>query len=354
VIGTPRQEKQPATTDVVEVAPDIIRMQLPIQFTGLGHVNMYGLLDDRGLAVVDPGMPGRGSWQAIEDRLKRAGFRLRDVHTVVVTHSHPDHFGGAQRIADETGARLITHADFVVPWQQPLPDVIDVDDDPDAPDGDPAGVARDVPRPIRFRPPHKVRAMVALSKVLPFKFFRPPKPTVRLAHGETVTLASREWRAVHTPGHTADHLCLHDPETRTLLVGDHVLPTITPHVGGFGAGADPDPLAMYLAALDHVAALPDVEVALPAHGLPFGDVAARAEAIKEHHFERLEKLVEVGSAIGTASVKTFSEHLFAKRNWGMMASSETFAHLEHLRRAHRARRYLRDGDLVYAIAESGS
>ena len=35
----------------------------------------------------------------------------------------------------------------------------------------------------------------------------------------------------------------------------------------------------------------------------------------------------------------------------MMATSETFAHLEHLRRAHRARRYLRNGDLVYAIGE---
>ena len=236
-----------------------------------------------------------------------------------------------------------------MPWQAPIPDVIDIDEDPDAPEGDPAAEARSVPRPLRFRPPRKVRAMVALSKVLPFKFIRPPKPTVRLAHGETVTLAGREWRAIHTPGHTADHLCLHDPETRTLLVGDHVLPTITPHVGGFGVGADP--LDLYLGALDHVAALPDVEVALPAHGLSFGDVAARTQAIKEHHFERLEKLVEVGSAIGTATVSTYSHHLFAKRNWGMMATSETFAHLEHLRHANRARRYLRNGDLVYAITD---
>jgi glyoxylase-like metal-dependent hydrolase (beta-lactamase superfamily II) len=350
-VGAARQEKEPATTDVVEVAPNVIRMQLPIQFTGLGHVNMYGLLDDRGLAVVDPGMPGRSSWTAIEDRLRRGGFKLRDIHTVIVTHSHPDHFGGAQRIADETGARLVTHADFTVPWQLPMPDVIDLDADPEADDGDPAGESRDVPRPFVVRRPMKVRLMILAGKLFGGRFMRPPEPTVRLAHGEPITLAGREWQAVHTPGHTPDHLCLHDPENGILLVGDHVLPTITPHIGGYGAGHDP--LEQYLSALDHVAGLTDVTLALPAHGHPFHDVAARTEAIKEHHQERLQHLVDVGAALGPSTVCTFSEHLFAKRNWGMMATSETYAHLEHLRQSNRARRFLRSGDLVYALEAEG-
>src|SRR5690606_9529101 len=88
------------------------RMQLPIWMPGLGHVNMYGLLDDRGLAVVDPGLPGPSSWKALKKRLKSAGFRLKDVHTVIVTHSHPDHFGGAGRIRKESGAELIAHRAF--------------------------------------------------------------------------------------------------------------------------------------------------------------------------------------------------------------------------------------------------
>ena len=54
-----RQEKQPASTEVTEVAPDILRMQLPISLPGLGHVNTYALCDDRGVAVVDPGLPGK-------------------------------------------------------------------------------------------------------------------------------------------------------------------------------------------------------------------------------------------------------------------------------------------------------
>ena len=100
----PRQEQEAASEEVTEVAPGVLRMQLPIWMPGLGHVNMYGLVDDRGLTVIDPGLPGPQSWKALKQRLKTAGYSLKDVHTVLVTHSHPDHFGGAGRIARENGA----------------------------------------------------------------------------------------------------------------------------------------------------------------------------------------------------------------------------------------------------------
>ncbi|MCX6527851.1 MAG: MBL fold metallo-hydrolase, partial [Actinobacteria bacterium] len=35
-----------------------------------------------------------------------------------------------------------------------------------------------------------------------------------------MTCARREWVALHTPGHTEDHLCLFDPEGGVLLSGD--------------------------------------------------------------------------------------------------------------------------------------
>lgn len=107
-----KQEQEPASDQVTEVAPGVIRMQLPIWMPGLGHVNMYGLLDERGLAVVDPGLPGPQSWKAVKRRLRSAGYRVNDVHTVIVTHSHPDHFGCAGRLAREAGAELVAHAAF--------------------------------------------------------------------------------------------------------------------------------------------------------------------------------------------------------------------------------------------------
>ena len=111
--GREKQEQEPASEEVTEVAPGILRMQLPIWMPGLGHVNTYGLLDDRGLGRRRP----RAARPAVvagaeEPAASSAGFKLGDVHTVIVTHSHPDHFGGAGRIKREAGAALITHRAF--------------------------------------------------------------------------------------------------------------------------------------------------------------------------------------------------------------------------------------------------
>ncbi len=96
-----RQEQEAARSEITEVAPDVLRLELPIRMPGLGHVNCYAILDRNGAAVMDPGLPGPGTWRAIQDRLGQAGLRVRDIHTVLVTHSHPDHFGGAARFAKE-------------------------------------------------------------------------------------------------------------------------------------------------------------------------------------------------------------------------------------------------------------
>jgi hypothetical protein len=70
---------------------------------------------------------------------------------------------------------------------------------------------------------------------------------------------------------------------------------------------------------------------LPAHGHPFTDLAARCQAIKEHHYDRLDTVKRIGRELGPATVQAFSQKLFKPRSWGEMAESETYAHLEHLR-----------------------
>jgi hypothetical protein len=125
-----RQEARPPSTDVAEVAPGVLRLQLPISMPGLGHVNCYALEDERGLAVVDPGMPGPGTWRALTDRLRQVGAAPHAVHTVIVTHSHPDHFGGASKLRSETGAEVVTHRSFRA-WLD-----ADEEGDPDALDPD--------------------------------------------------------------------------------------------------------------------------------------------------------------------------------------------------------------------------
>ena len=374
----PKQEQEKASEEITEVAPGVLRMQLPIWMPGLGHVNMYGLMDDRGLTVVDPGLPGPSSWKALKARLASAGYRVKDIHTVVVTHSHPDHFGAAGRIRKEAGAQLIAHQAFTT-WtmdkaratlsaaeaerleQRAIDDAAHYDGPsleelPSLRDDDQAAMEDITAETQRMsvpwggttpwggskhpEPPLSRRLMIRAMRLL----FAPPDPTRRVRHGSPITLAGREWRVLHTPGHTLDHLCLYDPENGVLLSGDHVLPTITPHIAGSAQG---DALHSYLATLDLVGSLDDVRLGLPAHGHPFTDVPGRVDAIKEHHFERMEKLHEVSETLGPANVVALSHELFPEKHWGVMAESETFAHLEHLRQSGRAERWDEDGTFVY-------
>jgi hypothetical protein len=92
-----------------------------------------------------------------------------------------------------------------------------------------------------------------------------------------------------------------------------------------------------------------VQRCLPAHGHPFTDLQGRAQAIRRHHDERLARIQAISARIGPASVQAISRELFQERNWGPMAESETFAHLEHLRLRAKAESHRDDaGMLIYA------
>jgi glyoxylase-like metal-dependent hydrolase (beta-lactamase superfamily II) len=348
-VRLPKQEQQPASDDVVEVAPGVLRAQLPIDMPGLGHVNCYVLEDERGVALVDPGLPGPSSFRALASRLRSIGVPMSRVHTVVVTHSHPDHYGGAGWVRRESGADVVTHRRFRMMWDASEPPDVDVEtaaelaaSPPRMPwDAPPwGGAGYDVPRRRRVAM-HVARRFPRLVKT--------PRPSVRLADADTIRLARREWIALHTPGHTDDHLCLFDPTDGVMLSGDHVLPTITPHIGGFVR--DDDPLQRFFESLEKVAALgPQVTVALPAHGQPFEDLAGRARSIAEHHRERLDTLRRAAADLGRpARVHELSQHLFSPRAQGPMADSETFAHLEHLRLAGEAERLERADGYEYVL-----
>ena len=172
-----------------------------------------------------------------------------------------------------------------------------------------------------------------------------PEPSVTVDDGEEISLGRRTWLAVHTPGHTHDHLCLYDPADGLLLSGDHVLPTITPHIGGIGPMDDP--LATFFRSLERMKELPGVSNVLPAHGHPFTDVAGRVDAILGHHEDRLETIRKAGDDLGEGTVESYMRRLFKERSWGDMAASETYAHLEHLRILGRASRTEVAGQTIY-------
>jgi glyoxylase-like metal-dependent hydrolase (beta-lactamase superfamily II) len=354
-----RQEQESARNEITEVAPGVLRLQLPISMPGLGHVNCYALEDERGVTLVDPGLPGPDSWDALMTRLEAAGLPLRRVHTVVVTHSHPDHHGGANPLRRATGADIVTHRSFRDRWapvgdDQELDARADPHADADAEARAKAGASWEAALASRgntpwggqFGPSAEDMQRARDRGVEPGAYAA-PAPTRVLSDADTVRLGRRDWVALHTPGHTADHLCLYAPEDGTLLSGDHVLPSITPHISGIGAGDDA--LADFFASLERMHDLVGVKVVLPAHGHPFADLDGRVDAIRRHHDERLDVLSAAGRRLGPATVQDLSHELFQPRSWGSMAESETYAHLEHLRLAGHATREETAGRLLYTL-----
>ena len=351
-----KQEQEDASTEITEVARGILRLQLPTDFTGLGHVNTYAIEDSRGFTLVDPGLPSDESWAALQDRMRDAGIPLARVHTTYITHSHPDHFGGAHRLVEASNADVLTSTMF-----RKWIDVLDIDETPLEPldpadasevgtildaigNSDEEELERDFPGFKAFR--DRIRAAVADGRIEEVSWMKAPRPTIVVDDSQVVRMGDRDWIAVHTPGHTHDHLCMWSPEDGVLLSGDHVLPTITPHIAGFIGG---DPLANYLANLDKVAGLEGITTVLPAHGHPFHDLGGRCDAIKDHHAGRLQLLLDAAAVQSWAPVTTWSEHLFSERSRGPMADSETYAHLEHLRIAGRAERRGRDEALEFRV-----
>jgi glyoxylase-like metal-dependent hydrolase (beta-lactamase superfamily II) len=338
-----REERRPPREGVEEVAPGIMRVQLPISLPGLGHVNCYAMEDSRGITLVDPGLPGSRTWRALQKTLQAGGLPVERVHTVIVTHSHPDHFGQAGTFRRKFGAEVVTHRAFRTfldpeAEDQESADGMDITERPAKAQveavrdmniengpltkhtpwgGDPHSLPRS--RRLRYWAMRKAAG----------RFVSTPTPTKRVEDAQVLEAGGREWVSVHTPGHTIDHLCLWDPNGGVMISGDHVLPTITPHISGLGTTVDP--LNDFFESLERMKTFADVSIVLPAHGLEFGDLAGRAEAIKRHHHERLDKLRAASGEIGQGTVHEYMKMLFAERSWGAMAESETYAHLEHLR-----------------------
>ncbi len=382
---TVREERQPALDEATEVAPGVIRVQLPISLPGLGHVNCYAMPDAKGITLVDPGLPGPRSWKELRRRLHDADLPVERVHTVVVTHSHPDHFGQAGRFRDEYGSKVVTHRlfrTFFDPDEEP--DEIAVEEigvapagatnaqvasmppvDPTVPrmpwggpmpwgqaSSSPGGAGRRGAGRGPGRPPWRRRLQYRMMRGVGGRMGAVPTPTDRIEDATRLELGGRSWVSLHTPGHTNDHLCLLDPEAGVLISGDHVLPTITPHISGVGPIVDP--LDAFFRSLDKVGELDGITQVLPAHGLPFDDLGGRAGAIKRHHQDRLQLLRDASADWGWGTVPDYTRKLFPERSYGQMADSETYAHLEHLRLTGEAQ--VRDDgeDLRYLVGGSDS
>lgn len=302
-----------------EVAPGVHRLALPIPFEN-GRVNCFLFPDGESADLVDCGMNSEESIAAIRATIAGLAGPKGCLRRVVVTHIHPDHYGGAGVLHSEPGVELYLHR-LEVPLVHPR--YLELEQ-----------LVEDVRRWLLANgaPADEAEALSNASREMR-DFVTPALPDVQLEGAEVLRMGRRELRVIWTPGHSPGHVCLFDPDSRVLLSGDQLLPDVTPNIG-LHPQSTPDPLDDFLSSLAALADLAPVLV-LPAHGDPFGDAAGRAGRIAAHHARQKERVVAIVEGGRWRAWEV------ALRLWGprdsliekRLALQEALAHLQSLARA---------------------
>lgn len=146
-----------------------------------------------------------------------------------------------------------------------------------------------------------------------------------LGDGDIVRTGNLNMTALHTPGHSADHLCFLLPDDHAVFTGDLIL--------GQGSSMVTYPegdVAAYLHSLDRLAAL-GPRILFPGHWDPVMDAMAKIDEYRRHRLEReAQVLAEVRHGPGTAAELT--RRVYGELDDKLMAAAEMTlrAHLHKL------------------------
>lgn len=322
-----------------EPAPGIFRLVLPLPFPGLDRVNAFLISDAGGTySLVDCGiyMPdesGDHGWDELVAALAVCEVEVSQITRLVVTHGHIDHYGMAGRVVEATGAELCMHESAGQDLELYR---------------NPAGVVEGL---RRMFVEHGV-AEDELGELTQYEDWRPfvsavIEPDHPVTDGDTLRIGRRDWRFVYTPGHARSHICIWSQEDGILISGDHLLPTVTPHID-FKRGVDDDPLGDFLRSLDKVERL-DPRLVLPGHGAPFEEGAERARVVARHHDRRLGSILQV-IRHRPASADTITDEIFGDSLLHFehrLALGEALAHLAYLRKRGEIERTHDGGTILY-------
>lgn len=320
---------------VEQVRPGLWSIPVPIPNNPLRYVLVYAFELRSGVAIVDAGWDTGEAWKALVEGLGLAGFGVRDVRAVLVTHIHPDHYGLAGRVREESGAWVALHpADAAL-----LPARYGMDVE---------GLLVGMRALLRdCGVPEQVVAELSGASMGIRDFVRLVEPDVLLQHGNRVDLPGCDLVALHTPGHSPGHVCFFDRARSVLLSGDHVLPRISPSIT-VHAQQTGNPLADFLEALAAIREL-EVREVLPAHEWRFDSLRLRVGELLAHHRRRLgEARATVDESPGLTCWEA-TRRLRWSRDWGDItgfmrraAVGETLAHLVFLESRGRICREGRD------------
>ena len=231
------------------------------------------------VAVIDPGPNLASHRDALRESL--AGER---VTAIVVTHCHADHSPLAAWLSEWSGAPTIGFG----------------------PHGEVGPLEEDT----------------KLEESIDVEF----TPDVTVADGDVMANgAGWTLRAVHTPGHTSNHLCVSLTEESALFTGDHVMGWSTTVV------SPPDgDMAAYIDSLRKVAGRCDA-VLWPTHGAPVTEPGPFLQAYLDHRLQR-EAAVLAAVRAGTTRIEDIVRLLYVdvREELHKPAARSVLAHLVKL------------------------
>ena len=71
--------------------------------------NIYVIPDEKGFALIDVGCGGPPAIEALQEGLRYWNLRIEQLHTVVLSHAHPDHMGAISWILEASNPKVYIH-----------------------------------------------------------------------------------------------------------------------------------------------------------------------------------------------------------------------------------------------------
>jgi glyoxylase-like metal-dependent hydrolase (beta-lactamase superfamily II) len=327
----------------MEILNGVHQIKTPAPESASFYTNIYVIEGGDSHILVDSGWDSQESLWALQEGIKSANLKLRDIKQVVITHIHPDHYGLSTKIKQICGAQVAIHridAGFIFPRYKDFNNLI-----------------KETAELLRQNGAHEDELTELKEASLWMnKYVTPDSPEVKLEDGGTISNDSFEFEVLWTPGHSPGHICLYERERKFILTGDHVLYDTTPHVG-FNPQSGDNPLGDYISSLKKLERL-KVNFILPGHGPVFNALGLRIEKILQHHEERkraimrslhdgLKTAYEIANQIPwmiNEGGTTFQDLSVWNRR---MAVHETIAHLKLLMEEDRVGNVDMDGASLY-------
>lgn len=304
--------------NIEEIESGGYRIGIPVPFP-MKYVYCYLFPHNDDYVLIDVGFNYQAAREAWEEVFTYLTISPSQIKTIYLTHFHPDHSGLCGWMQQKTGAKVYMHeidmnmmervwGENSIQTTSMKEMILDY--------GVPAQLSEAI-----------IEHMEKITKhVLPLPNVAPI--------GKQVEFGDKKWEVIHTPGHSAGHICFFQKEEQILIAGDHVLDKITPNISVW-PGSSQEPLHEYIESLLKIKQFP-TKVVYSAHGKLIEDLNARIDELILHHEERLSKIENIANR---KTAFEMTEVLFAYKElsphqW-RFAIAETLAHLYFLEQENR-------------------